>query len=303
MNSKSPLVSVVVATYNMAQYLPDAIRSALAQHYSPLEIIVVDDGSTDDTASVMRQFAVDDRVRYLRQPNGGQARAKNRAIYESSGDFIAFLDADDLWAQDKLAVQVPLFMSLPRVGVVYTDFVCIDPAGIPLPTVRPKRYYSGKISGRLLVDNFVTGMTSLVRRECVTTLGAFDETLPMGVDYDLWLRLSTRYEFQYLDRITYLYRQWPGQMSHNQETRFRCALRIMHRFLDRNPGLVDPPTIREAWAHTYVGGAGIYRVSVKNAPRALGLYLRALQQRPTYLPAWKGIIKLALPGLTRSGGT
>src|SRR5258705_11081136 len=107
--SDKPLVSVVIATYNMARYLPLAVRAALDQKYKNIEVLVVNDGSTDDTQCVMAPFLDDSRVRYYTQKNKGQAAAKNRGIHESRGDYIAFLDADDMWALDKLEVQLPLF--------------------------------------------------------------------------------------------------------------------------------------------------------------------------------------------------
>ena len=140
-------------------------------------------------------------------------------------------------------------------------------------------------------------MTSVVRRECFESVGIFDEGLPMSVDYDLWLRISTRYEFRALDRVTYFYRQWPGQMSHDLETRYNCAVRIMNRFIDANPGLVDPVTVAEAWAHTFVGRGESIRVLDRRPLRALTYYARAIQHRPRYLPAWKGVAKLVLPWL------
>lgn len=287
------IVSVVVASYNMGKYLPMAVQTVLAQTYPHLEVNVVDDGSTDNTREVMRQFDGDPRVRYHCQENGGQAKAKNKGILEAKGNFIAFLDADDLWTPDKLEKQLPLFDASEKIGVVYTNFLCVDEKGSPLPT--PKRsHYTGRISSRLLVDNFVTGMSSMVRKECFDKVGLFDESLPMGIDYDLWLRISTKYEFEYLDDVTYLYRQWPGQMSHNQSKRHDCAVKIMTRFLEENPGLIDQQTINEAWAHTYVGRGNGLKVFEKKRWQALKYYLYAVKAYPGYLPAWKAIIKLVI---------
>lgn len=290
MDSKK-LVSVVIASYNMGKYLPTAVHSVLSQTYPHLEINIVDDGSTDDTPEVMRQFSENPRVRYHRQPNGGQAKAKNKGIAEAKGNYIAFLDADDLWTPDKLEKQLPLFDGFNKVGVIYTNFQCIDEKGNPLPT--PKRpYYTGKISSRLIIENFVTGMSSIVKRECFDAVGLFDESLPMGIDYDLWLRISTKYEFEFLDEATYLYRQWPGQMSHNHNIRYECALRIMKRFLEQNPGLLDQKTISEAWAHTYVSRGNSLKAFTRKKGEALKFYLSALWTCPTYFPAWKEIVKL-----------
>ncbi len=291
MTAQQKRVSVVIANYNMARFLASAVESVLAQTQLPYEVHVVDDGSTDDSREVLKRFEGHPLVRCHYRPNAGQASAKNCGILASEGEFIAFLDADDLWTADKLETQLAAFEQHPSVGIVYTNFAHIDEKGQYLSSP-DREYYSGWISGRLLVDNFVNGMASIVRRECFETVGVFDETLPMGIDYDLWLRLSAKYEFLYLDRVTYLYRRWSGQMSHRWETRMECAIKIMNRFIASHPGLVDQHTVREAWAHTYVTRGSCSVRFGNNRSRAFGDYLRALRQSPAYLPAWKGIAKL-----------
>lgn len=285
------LVSVVVPTYNMARFLPDALSSVLSQTHSHLEVHVVDDGSTDNPREAIAPLMGDPRVHYHWQPNGGQGRAKNAGIRASCSDYIAFIDADDLWLPDKLERQLPVF-DRPEIGVVYTDFQCIDQHGAFLPTTRmaPR---TGRITNELLIENFVTGMTSLVRRECFTSVGLFDESLPMAIDYDLWLRISTKFEFAYLDYVTYLYRSWGGQMSRNFDERLECAITVMRRLLDAHPGLVPPKIENIAWAHTYTyGGDGFAKSGKRKA--ALRWYLKALRTRPHYLPAWMQVLKLGL---------
>ena len=292
MDSKK-LVSVIIACYNMGHFLPLAIQSVLDQSYQDFEILVVDDGSTDNTCEAMKQFEGNPKIRFFHQTNQGQASAKNKGIREARGNFIAFLDADDLWTPNKLEIQLPCFDISRSVGVVYTNVARIDENGTIIQT--PKMgFYSGKISGRLLVDNFVTGMASIVRRECFDTVGLFDETYPMGIDYDLWLRISAHYEFFYLDKVTYLYRQWSGQMSHNYKKRLECAIKIMNKFLERHPDLVDKATVNEAWGHTYVAKGSCIARFEKNKIGAFREYIRALQYTPTYIPAWKGIAKLLI---------
>jgi glycosyltransferase involved in cell wall biosynthesis len=296
--AKDKQVSVVCACYNMGKYLPEAIRSVLDQRHENIELLIVDDGSIDDTRAAVKPFLADDRVRYFHQSNRGQAKAKNKGLRESSGDFIAFIDADDLWTPDKLEKQLPCFDRSPAIGVVYTNVTRMDEHGVIIPT--PKmNYYSGRISGRLLVDNFVTGMASMIKRECLDRVGLFDESFPMGIDYDLWLRISAHYEFYYLDEITYLYRQWPGQMSHNYRKRMDCAIRIMNKFLSQYPGLVDQGTVSEAWAHTYTTSANGIGLVEKKVPEALKEYAKALRWKASYLPAWKGLARLMLASLSR----
>jgi len=287
----NPLVSVVIATYNMATYLPLAVRSALAQTYRNIEVLIIDDGSTDATAESVAPFLADARVRFRKQANGGQAVAKNRGIRESTGEYVAFLDADDLWAPDKLEAQIPLFAASPAVGVVYSGFACIDGEGAPLASV-PAKLHRGRVSGPLLIFNFVGFGTSVVKRECFQRLGSFNENLRMGIDYDLWLRFSTQYEFDYVDRPLLHYREWPGQMSRNWNTRYLNGIEIMEKFLRDYPDAVDERTANEAWAHTYSGFGRCMRESRRR--EALGLYLRALRFKPNYFPAWKGIAAIIL---------
>lgn len=291
--SDDRLVSVVIASYNMAKYLPLAVRSVLSQTYRNLEVHIIDDGSTDSTKDVLSEFEAEARVYYHWQPNQGQASAKNKGVRESKGDYIAFLDADDMWMPEKLEKQVPLLEKSERTGVVYSPFTYMDAEGNPLPTP-PRRFHRGNISGPLLIDNFVGFNTTVVRRRCFEEVGQFDEALPMGIDYDLWLRFSTRYEFDFVEESTMYYRIWPGQMSTNYEGRFECALRIMNRFLRENIGVVEPETIQEAWAHTFAGRGDCYRRIGNDRRKAMKDYLRALGYRRGYLPAWKGLLKLAL---------
>lgn len=286
-------VSVVIANYNMGRFLGEAVDSVLAQTYPVYEVHVVDDGSTDDTLDVMQRYRGESRVQFHRQRNQGQAVAKNRGILSSKGDYVAFCDADDMWTRDKLEKQIPRFGKDRDIGVVHTNFVLMREDGTLLHTPQ-REYYSGWISDRLLIDNCVNGMASVVRRECFERVGVFDESLSMGIDYDLWLRISAHYRIEFLDEVTYLYRQWPGQMSRRHTERYECAVRIMRKFLENHPAAVSAGAVREAWAHTYVGrGRNLW--AFDQAPwQALRYYLKALGQRPEYWPAWKEILRLIL---------
>ena len=194
------LVSVVIASYNMGHYLVHAVQSVLSQSYPNVEVQIVDDGSTDDTAKLVRQWQSDPRVRVHTQPNAGQARAKNIGVSLSRGRFVAFLDADDLWLPGKLRVRWSC-SGVAEVGVVYSDYQCMDGEGRPLAKglTRMRR---GWVSGALLIENFVCYSAGVVRRECLERSGCFDETLGMGIDYDLWLRLSAHYQFDFVREPT-----------------------------------------------------------------------------------------------------
>jgi glycosyltransferase involved in cell wall biosynthesis len=287
-----PLVSVVIASYNMGQYLAVSLRSALDQTYRDIEVVVVDDGSTDDTQDVIKPFLGDTRLRYVHQSNGGQAYAKNRGIREATGEFVAFLDADDIWLPRKLETQMPLFLA-QDVGVVFCRSVEIDAQGAQLRLL-DFPLYRGSISGQLLIFNFIGFSTSVVRKRCFERLGAFRQDLGMGIDYDLWLRFSAHYTFDFVDAQLVRYRVWPGQMSSNVERRYMNGIKIMEKFLAEHPDAVAGSVQRHAWAHTYSGFGDALRGAGRTGKAALRHYLRALGYNPTYVPAWKGVLKLLL---------
>jgi glycosyltransferase involved in cell wall biosynthesis len=287
------LVSVVIATYNMAKHLPSAIRSVLNQKYANVEVIVVDDGSTDSTQSVLKPFLLDRRVRCLYQDNKGQAFAKNLGVNVSRGDYVAFLDADDMWVPEKLDLQLPLFCESGNIGVVYSRHVPINENDEVCESVE-HRLYRGHITEPLFVENFVPFGTAVVRKECFKTLGGFREDIRMGIDYDLWLRFSTQFMFDYVDRPLLKYRVWSGQMSNNSRGRHINAIDIMKKFLDAHPGRVRERVQKEAWAHTYVRfGRNLWEEERCIVP-SVSLFLRALSCKPTYLPAWKSMGRVLL---------
>jgi len=252
---------------------------------------VIDDGSTDDTHAALTPFKDDSRFRYSHQSNQGQARAKNHGIRSARGAFVAFLDADDMWRPAKIEHQLPLFDD-PAVGVVYSDQDFMDGNGQLIE--RPRcTYHQGHVTTPLFVENFVTFNSTVVRRECFETLGVFDETLAMGIDWDLWLRFSTRYRFAYLDERTFQYRVWGGQMSKHFDRRFQCATRIMERFLAAHPGIVASDVVSLAWAHTHTGRGRCF-ASVGERRKAIVSYIDALRARPFYTPAWRALARLFL---------
>lgn len=289
-DASSDLVTVVTATYNMGRFLPEAVQSVLNQTYPHVHVQIVDDGSTDDTPAICERLAADPRVSVHRQANAGQTKAKNKGISLARGGFVAFLDADDLWIPNKLALQMPLFQGHPNVGVVYSNYQAIDADGKTLPKLDIPMY-RGRISAELLMENFVSFPSAVVRRECLERFGGFDETYDMGIDYELWLRLSAHYDFDYVPDATALYRIWAGQMSKNFRKRYASAIRIMSGFLEKNPDVVDPALVRRAWAQIHVGRGNNILWQEQKWNEALLDYARALSHRPHYWPAWRAIAR------------
>jgi tetratricopeptide (TPR) repeat protein len=166
----------------------------------------------------------------------------------------------------------------------------MDGGGTPIP-IPPTRMYRGRISGPLLIENFVSFPTAVVRRECLARHGVFDESLGMGIDYDLWLRLSVHCDFDFVEDATIRYRIWSGQMSKNYRKRYESAIRIIARFVQSNPEVVAPAEVRRAWAHTYVGRGEAILWNEKNRWAAMHDFGRALRYLPGYWPAWRAALR------------
>jgi glycosyltransferase involved in cell wall biosynthesis len=288
-----PLVSVITATYNMADYLTETLDSVLGQDHPVVESIVVDDGSTDHTSAVLERYEDDPRVRIVRQANAGQTRAKNRGLEEAKGEYVGFCDADDIWLPHKLSRQLPRFEVDDPPGLVYADTQFMDEHGDDLTTPNTPRY-RGHISARLLIDNFIPFPTALAPRRVLEDLGGFDERRSMSIDYDLWLRLSARHWVDYVPEVLARYRIWPGQMSHRTGERLDNAFRVIEEFVQDHPGVVRPFELRRAWAYTFTT-RGRWHRSQGRAARAWADYGRALANWPVDARLWRSMLRSALP--------
>ncbi len=290
----APLVSVIIPSYNMARFLPEAIRSVLSQTYSNLEVQVVDDGSADNTREVLEEFRADSRFVYHHQPNRGESGARNTGIRASRGELIALCDADDLWVPRKLELQVPCFEGREELGVVYTNTVFVDERGNEISTYRTERH-SGWITQRLLLQNFVTGSASMIRRECFED-ELYDERLRTCADYDLWLRLSVKYQFQYLNEVTYRYRRWEGQVSNpkNELRFFDDSETVRRKFLEIYPDLASAALVNEMWASLYAGKAVCSSRLGLGKAETFSCIAKALRHRPFRLATWKTGVKVLI---------
>jgi glycosyltransferase involved in cell wall biosynthesis len=212
-----PLVSIVIPSFNCSLYIHETINSMLAQRgVADMEVIVVDDGSTDDTVEQARRYG--GVVRVVQQPNAGVSAARNRGIREAQGDFIALVDHDDYWFPTKLAGQLAAFTSHPEVDVVFSDFSrwhADGPDGrFPPPAVfaegaRPQGTdpdFSGWIYHQMLRDSWILTSTALTRASVFAQVGLFDESLPYSEDWDFWLRVSRQCRFLKLREVSTLYR-------------------------------------------------------------------------------------------------
>jgi len=206
-----PTVSAIVPVYNGAAYVRGAVLSVLGQTYPHVEVVVVNDGSPDDSEEVLADLLRDQRVTYLKQTNRGVAGARNAGIRVSRGSLIAFLDQDDLWLPDKLERQVREFVAHPELALVHGNVRLIDGAGEPL-SERPDRWdadarqATGHCFPLLFTKNRLAMLTVCLRRSAFDEIGLFREDIPGVDDYEYWLRLSRRQAFVHLDRPLALYR-------------------------------------------------------------------------------------------------
>lgn len=200
MDVQNPLISVVIPTYNRGYLIDRAIKSVLNQTYKEFEIIVVDDGSIDNTKEVIESFR-DERIRYIQyKDNKGANVARNIGIRAAKGDYIAFQDSDDEWLPQKLEKQITILKDAPPdVGLVYTSFWRINGDKrlyIPSKDIEPKEGY---IHVNLLKGNFISTQTILLRKKCFEKAGMFDEALPRLQDWDMVIRLSKHYLIRIID--------------------------------------------------------------------------------------------------------
>ena len=232
----APLISVVIPAYNAAATLLQTIDSIRVQTFSNFELIVIDDGSTDQTAACA-QSVQDSRVRIFTCPNQGLACSRNRGIEWSRGEFITFIDADDMWTPDKLELQLDALRRQPGAALAYSWTAFVDSKGRFLFAKEPCRI-EGDVYSHLLRDNFVaSGSNFLVRRDSAVAVDGFDITLEAAHDWDFCLRIASRWQFAVVPRYQIIYRISESAMSANAVRAERNCLLLCERAFDRTPGV------------------------------------------------------------------
>jgi len=239
------MVSVVIPAFNRRNHVTIAIDSVLAQTYQDHEIIVVDDGSTDDTRDVLIPYQ--NKIRYFYQANRGIPATRNRGIKEARGTYVAFLDSDDYWRPDKLERQIDCFRENPSYGMVATRCSSFTPDGAFRKQNRPGK--SGWILNDLFKENFIRTSSAMIKRECFQKVGLFDESLFQVQEYDLWLRLALHYPIGFINEPLTVYLDNPQGISTDGLIGRRYRLRVLEK-----PYLQDaipPPLYRQRLASSY----------------------------------------------------
>ncbi len=227
-----PAVSVIIPTFNRAWILRDAVDSVLAQTHKDFELIVVNDGSTDETAALLAAYG--NRVSVLEQTNRGVSAARNAGVGASRGDLVAFLDSDDVWLPEKLAVQVDFFRRHPEILICQTEETWIRNGRRVNPKNRHKKP-SGDIFEPSLALCLVSPSAVMMRRQLYEALGGFDEQLPACEDYDFWLRIGCRHPVALIDRPLIFKRGGHTDQLSRQPSLDRYRIAALDNLLEKTP--------------------------------------------------------------------
>jgi glycosyltransferase involved in cell wall biosynthesis len=237
------LVSVVIPTFNYGRFVGEAVESALAQTYPDLEVIVVDDGSTDDTERSLKRFG--SRIRYVYQNNRGLSAARNTGVRLANGDWIALLDADDVWHPQKTEVQLAAGQSIADVGLIGSLPADVLPQALdPEPSICLLSVRDFLLSSRMGPSG------ALIRRTCFDTVGLFDESLKSIEDRDMWLRIAARFPAAEISSPCWWYRPHQGQMSRRADRMLENYERVLTKFFNQHPQ--HAALRRLGWSYLYL---------------------------------------------------
>lgn len=222
-----PEVSVILPAYNASLTIRDTIKSILNQSFKDFELIIINDGSTDGTAEVLKNFT-DDRIRLFNFKNRGLPESRNRGIKKAKGKYISFIDADDMWVQQKLEFQYNALLSNPDCDVAYSWTLFIDESGTILHPLRTTKY-NGYVFEHLICSNFIgSGSNILATRGAIKKTGYFNTEYKSSEDWDYYLRLSKSFKFVYVPKFQILYRQSTNSMTNNIELIESEAIRVIN---------------------------------------------------------------------------
>jgi len=270
-------VSVIIPAYNKSELTLRAIESVLNQTYDNIEIIVVDDGSSDNTKEELKSFG--NKIRYIFKENAGACSARNVGIKQATGEYIALLDCDDIYYPEKLAKSVEYLETNPDYGFVSTNAYLID-ANDKVVSVfsNSHRKRNGFIASKLIFINLVCNSTVIVRRSCFKKVGYYDEKIFIPADWDMWLRLAEVYKAGYIDEKLTGYRVSDSYTKSHKETALNENLYVIKKTFNRN-NVISKKLINKGYANIYFG-FGIAHIADSNIHRARELFFKAAKNRP-----------------------
>ena len=279
--SVNPLVSVVCPAYNCAKFIKPALESVFAQSYRPIEVIVVDDGSTDSTPELIKSYR---DVFYLRQANLGPSAARNSGIRAARAEYVAFLDLDDLWIPEKLSDQVAALEACPEAGLAFSDMRVFSSRGGEDLTMFQKYRLTAEYFGhervvdrpvaKLVTMNFIPTSSVVVRKTALTQAGGFDEQFRKSEDWDLWLRMALRHPIIYSPKLLTLKRVHEVNTSRDSEGMNVTSLQVLEKLKRDHQDLLDKlgvditTVLRDSYRN--LGYFYLRQTSLADARQALG---------------------------------
>jgi glycosyltransferase involved in cell wall biosynthesis len=285
-STAAPSVSVILPTYNRAHLLNDALDSIAAQTYRDYEVIIIDDGSDDQTRELVARRK--ESIRYHWQPNQGVAEARNHALRLTHSEFVAFLDSDDLWEPTFLEQAVQRLRQHPDEALVYTDFVSTDATGKPRRGHR-KQPAGGEVTPTLFASTFIHTSAVVARAHIIRDAGGFDGRLTHNEDYDLWLRLSLRHRFGLIAQPLCRRRCHPGSLSRAgcQPETLLAKAELLHHFFEYGGGKnrIESGAARRRLGKLYYT-AGKRFLKARRPQEALPLFRRAINLHPARIRAY-----------------
>jgi glycosyltransferase involved in cell wall biosynthesis len=296
----TPRVSVIVPAYNAAVYLPHAIDSVLAQTFVDWEIVVVDDGSTDHTQSVVESYrpALAAKLQYIHQSNHGLPAARNTGIKAARGEFIALLDADDVWLPQRLERGVQVLDSDPEIGLVHARVARIDTKGMVIGQLKvDPKYMSGRIAHDIYIRRaHIVCPTVMFRRRCLDKGGWFDESMRATEDRDLWFRIALHFKIEYIDEILAYYRLSPSSMTSDLDRLLGGQLYFVSKHY--RSGCATRMEQLQALGNIYRElGDSLFRGGALT--KAIGSYLRAVGYNPLSIPNTYMLFRAIMEPLVR----
>jgi len=301
-----PAISIIIPAYNAERTILETIKSVQQQTFSDFELIVINDGSRDRTLKILEDVK-DERITVFSYENAGVSIARNRGITHATGDFISFIDADDLWTPDKLELQIAALQQYPEAGVAYSWTNLIDEKGEFLHAGEPIDF-TGNVYKELLVRNFIySGSNPLIRRQVIESVG-FDDTLTHGEDWEFYLRLAAKSPFVVVPKPQILYRQTLKSASSKVEVTEKEVLKAIEKAFSKAPQELQYLKNQNlANLYQYLTGIGLAHARDANQVKEVGqklqmairLYPRTLLNRATqrHLAKWL-LMSILSPRLT-----
>lgn len=308
-------VSIVIPTYNSEKYIEESIDSVSLQTNVDFEIVVIDDGSTDGTEAIVKELSKKDkRVKYYYQNNKGPGGARNRGIKEAQGEYIAFLDADDLLLKDSLEKRLTLFSKLSSIGLVFTDYYLEDNSGTNSTndiSYLKKRNFLKELSSAtewtehgyllnkkffemsVIKGSFIWTSTVMVKKEVLNEVGGFSEDLRRSQDKDLWYRIIKKYNVGYIDKPLAVYKRYRGFHGSNPEKELNETIKFSKRLLSIAGNRKQKRAIKNRLARYYYE-LGDHYISISKRAVAIENYLKSLNFNFINKKSWLGFSKAIL---------